>query len=542
MSYVVELSEIALKRLKSEANDWAKGGDNITSGGTISATPLEGSLSSWCANISIPFTEIVFHLHIEIPPVYPFALPSISFKNKVTFPTTDMYLLADGRLDSYGLLPRDPSWTIAKYLNFLQEKLSKMFKPGQVPAINARKYTETFHCHLCSHGGSHSSKYYPPLQCLEMKSVSTIPAINTPFTVPTNPLENLQCFVTRSTPITDPTEIFGYGVVVDITGALYTTAAVLVHSVFTTATTGNYFNFNFQFFIPLFLSQEHWLASGAFTLFKEMTSKIFSKMYQVNQGLYPPPPMQAALVVAAIMNSIPLSIASSNSNLEQQILGYYHLLQLLKGLANSFPEVREGIDEKIKAFIEYPSFRWNHPVRCPNLGRFLQLLHISRTYSWSDIATVFLEEYEIRQVAQYYTMARSDLAPITRNKLVFENYSFTEASRRNMCFMIKFFQFSRSAAFQLVDGTVPENVLRSINSLRDRVMMQKNWTDYHRLLDLPMVSEEEKHILLLGFMEQSAARGYHQPPESVAGRGGGRGGGRGAGAGRGRGGGRGYHG
>jgi ubiquitin-protein ligase len=338
------------------------------------------------------------------------------------------------------------------------------------------------------------------------------------------PLDHIVCYATGCNPITDPEEIFGMGIRVEPTnGLLQTPAEILTYSAFENGVKRSTTNQNLDFFLPIFVSFSHW-RQFAFPLFQRCVTQIFAHTTKLTRkDQFPAPPVQAALLLCSLMNATCLAAeeagtAEKTTANDRFINGYFILLRLLKGLANSIPGVREYAEKKIASFLSSPERRNKDPIRgCPNLGEFILLLHISKKYNWKDVSHVFAEESEIRRVRWYAKehpfLGETECAeelyfPEERLRLTLQ---LTETSRRLICFQVKFLLLSKNVSLnEFADAAVPEGLLKSMKSLHQQIGTLKNWNDYLAFIGLPRVSDSERNMQIISAVKSSAARGYHR--------------------------------
>jgi hypothetical protein len=330
-----------------------------------------------------------------------------------------------------------------------------------------------------------------------------------------NPYEHIICYGTGCNPITDPEEIFGFGVRVELNGLIETPAEVLTLAAFDSGVKRSTMNENLDFFLPIFISLEHW-QKKAFPIFKRSIDRIFAHTTKLPPNEYPYPPVQAILILCALMNSTCLAAEKAGADKrtanDRFINGYFTILRLLKGVANNFPGASEYADKRIASFIKSSTYRNKDPVTgCPNLGEFILLLHISKKYTWNDIALLCMEESDIRRV-RWFLKDHPELIQTDRPfpDRYERNFAATETSRRLISFQVKFLLISKDVNLnEFIDGNAPEELLQMMKKLHNEITEIKTWQEYNSFLNAPTFTNEERNQQLLDAIKESAARGYH---------------------------------
>ena len=387
-----ELSPLAIKRLRREAEAWSQGDNTITSQGTISACPYKDDFSRWCANVILAdgaYAGTNFHIYIEVPPNYPAAAPSAYFKSSINYTSGAQYEV-EGKgisicldlLGNFAFVHSEwatsgeasgwsPSYTISTILITLQGALPDMLRKDRVTVQNTQNAAKGCRC-ACGHKGNQHTQYFPPLACFtkkteDVKNPSSSASVATttssasltslpeelsqllaavpheklqqiilqhlaeetirkalingddkeeeeePSPSPSLSLAHLVCYATGCNPVTDPEEIFGFGVRVEMNGLIETPAEVLTYSAFESGVKRSTTNQNLDFFLPIFVSLEHWTTRGAFELFKKSITEIFRHTTRLHPNQFPAPPVQAAMILCSLMNSTCLAAEQAGS-------------------------------------------------------------------------------------------------------------------------------------------------------------------------------------------------------------------------------------
>jgi ubiquitin-protein ligase len=289
---------------------------------------------------------------------------------------------------------------------------------------------------------------------------STPPAGFVMDAAPCVPQPNVMCYALHKTLKSDPGEIFGFGVAVERQN-VSTPAEVLCKEAFDSGIRTSSQNVLFQHFVPLFVSDAHWLIAKP-VLFAA-TSKIWSTISRVPE---PIPAVAAARVVCRLMNNVVIDVMKADGRSAASdtfISGYFSLLRILVRLASDHPEVQQVADKDWGEFMASSENR--NKDKCPNIGDILPLLCISSRFSWPDVAAAYQEESHIRNV-RWYLHDHPSLASVNPNKMdnrVSITFSATAVSRRMACFQAKFSTLGKAQSpFAFADGTVPAPLIAAI--------------------------------------------------------------------------------
>jgi len=101
-------------------------------------------------------------------------------------------------------------------------------------------------------------------------------------------------------------------------------------------------------------------------------------------------------VLPSLMNT--MVVRMMEGDLYESILaiqGYLSFYHLFLAFTQKYPELVEAIDSRISTFLKNEQGRIKR--NCPNLGEWLPLLACS-SYSWSDVAQIFIREVFDRNV------------------------------------------------------------------------------------------------------------------------------------------------
>ncbi len=320
---------------------------------------------------------------------------------------------------------------------------------------------------------------------------------------PAAPMANIMCYVLHKTPQSEPGEMFGFGVAVERQN-VSTSAEVLCKEAFDSGIRTSSQNALFQHFLPLFVSEAHWLTSKP-SLFA-VTTNIWSAISRVPEAV---PAVAAARVVCRLMNNVVIDVMKADRRSAASdvfICGYFSLLRLLVRLAADHPEVQQIAEKDWAEFMASKENR--NKDKCPNIGDILPLLCISMRFSWPDVAAAYQEESHTRNV-RWYLQEHPSLASVLPNdNRVSITFAATAVSRRMACFQAKFSILGKSQSpFSFADGSVPAPLLAAIKDTYRATDEVTTWDEHYAFLGLQAPSDIR--FALVHAMEESQRLGYH---------------------------------
>jgi len=320
---------------------------------------------------------------------------------------------------------------------------------------------------------------------------------------PAAPEVNIMCYALHKTPKSDPLEMFGFGVAVDRQN-VSTPAEALSREAFDSGVRTSSQNALFQHFLPLFVSEAHWLVAKP-SLFAA-ASIIWSNLSRVPEKVQS---IAAARVVCRLMNNVVIDVMKADSRSAASdtfISGYFSLLRLLVRLAAEHPEVQQMADQDWSEFMASGENRTK--LKCPNIGDILPLLCISSRFSWADVASAYQEESHKRNV-RWYLNDHPHLENVDPNDdRISITFSATAVSRRMACFQAKFSTLGKAQSpFSFADGTVPAPLIAAIKDTYRATDAVSTWNEHYEFLGLqapPNIREALVHAL-----GESKRLGYH---------------------------------
>ena len=340
---------------------------------------------------------------------------------------------------------------------------------------------------------------------------------------PAAPEANIMCYVLHKTPKSEPDEMFGFGVAVERQN-VSTSAEVLCMEAFDSGIRTSSQNALFQHFLPLFVSEKHWVNAKS-SLFA-VSTQIWSAISRVPEAV---PAIAAARVVCRLMNNVVIDVMKADRRSAASdvfISGYFSLLRLLVRLATDHPEVQQIAE---KDWTEFMASRENrNKDKCPNIGDILPLLCISTRFSWPDVAAAYQEESHVRNVRWYLHDHPSLVNIRPDDNRVSITFAATAVSRRMACFQAKFSILGKSQSpFSFADGSVPAPLLAAIKDTYRATDEVTSWQEHYSFLGLQEPSDI--YAALVHARWESQRLGYHGDDQRKRYDSGGRGGGGGRG-------------
>lgn len=196
---------------------------------------------------------------------------------------------------------------------------------------------------------------------------------------------------------------------------------------------------------------------------------------------------------------------------EKVVVGYcalHHLLLWLQARYRS--EINQFVAQTMKSFMEKGTTK----RLCPDLGKFLIYLMISRRTKWHDVAPRFILEVMTRNVRWMVNdrkYRQYDTTSYLRGRSA-AAFTATQTSRRLVMFQV---WFMRKCSAETL-GSYNDRLGRPRTSFRNAVLQKtqsildcKGWTQYFDGLGVRMRSEEDIDQLLCFAVGNSKENGYH---------------------------------
>lgn len=525
------LSPAALKRLQIDLKQLQR--EPIP--GT-NAEPVGDNLSEWVCVVEgaegTPFEKVPVRFALEFPNDYPNNPPHAYFLTPVSYYGGAMVEDEKGRmvvcLDLFGNFKyihtewgSDASgWSSGYSVSSILIQLQAMLSMGE--------YLD---------GSKHSVKRARDFVPEEKYRIEAL----YPETVsaPVEDTSPIQCYITKQNWDKDTDETFGFGVAVDHRGNVSSQCEPLSASAYDSGTRSSVLNKPFAYWLPIYIDAEHWERSKE--RFMTSISSIYDKR---SKGKKLPPELQALNVLSSMMNNAVLSIMELKGNgaaSDHFINGYFAMYRLLLQLTDDYPELKKQVNSDVAAFQTKKDKRSKKVV--PNLGEWLIACLVSDS-TWKDVAEVFIEECDARNVFWYAQGTYNSPAqypelinPDTTKDRVWKTFKATEVSRRIVCFQTRFMAVAKEVALAELDDNLslaPSEKLTELKEVFVRVTSMENWNDYLIWNQQPKLSDDDRCKQLIAALNLSKERGYHR---SIGGGGsrnrGYRGGGRGRNRGRG---------
>ena len=358
---------------------------------------------------------------------------------------------------------------------------------------------------------------------------------------------NFQCYVTKNTILNGHT--IGYGLMLK---------AKKVSSPFEYLSTEAYHggvrksatNESLHGFLPLYISPEHW-GKVKRNFFTEI-NRIHKKLAQTKQRSHRSDEM-ALDVIASLMNQAVVKVCLSKGKGtadDRFIDAYFGLYRLLQQLKIDEPRLVTTVDTRLENFLKDPRNR--HKTHVPDLGEWMIYFLISEKYRWSDVAVVFQEELDARNVFWYVkgtARARATCPDLMEPKADVRNrtkrvFDATAVSRHIVCFQVRFMEQVQEMSLEQLDhryGLPSREVQLQLKEMYREIAAIDNWAAHQKWCHYPVKTDPQRRTQLENSVKLSNAQRYTDGPTGRVGvsqRGGrgGRGrGSRGGGRGRGRG-------
>jgi hypothetical protein len=339
-------------------------------------------------------------------------------------------------------------------------------------------------------------------------------------------------------------ETFGYGITVNNrNGSVSSQCEYLSCTAFENGVRVSSTNQQFQYWLPLFINNKHWLLS------KDLFYKTMKDIYSATGK-----PMinnisieeMSLYVLSSVMNNNVVEVMNAKNNLsanDKFIDGYFAFYRLLLQVKKEYPNISTIADKKIETFLQSSNNRSKNTV--PNLGDWLILLLVSNKYKWTNVSSTFIEECDARNVFWYVQGNYNNPAkcPELSNTTVTTGrctkvFDATQTSRNLVCFQTKFLSIAEQYNIAHLDsqnGLTDDNTKKLLKDVHTKISEIKNWNGYFTWNNMKEISEGDRCSQLINAVKSSQERGYHGNQQNNS-HGNNRGGFSGRGRGRGRGG------
>jgi ubiquitin-protein ligase len=211
----------------------------------------------------------------------------------------------------------------------------------------------------------------------------------------------------------------------------------------------------FEFFLPIFISEEHFARSKG--LFRTSVEAIYASMMarRKSSSKKASSEVQALEVICALMNTACVATSGATGVYHDRFIEcYLSLLRLLKWLVSAFPSCEKHADREIQAFVD--GARDKKSV--PNLGEFLILFHAS-SVDCLKVLPLLVEEVDARNVRWFKDAALQSVA-VCKGRLQ-KTFAETEVSRTLVCFQVKFLELTKRVDLsKFVDGMTPAPLVK----------------------------------------------------------------------------------
>ncbi len=387
-----------------------------------------------------------------------------------------------------------------------KKQYEELLKETEALRIKAQAYDE-----LVSKGVISAA----PAVVAAAAAAAAVPAVSKPS------FAHLVCAVTGSNPDSDPKEIFGFGVEVSQQGTASSPGEILSKTAFDGGVRRSSTNESFSFFLPIFVSNEHF--SNAKACFRSSIEAIYAAMIakrkNAGNNKSTKPEVMVLEVIGSLMNSACVATSDAKSVYHDRFIeAYLSMLRILKWTVLSFPGASKYADSQLQAFID--GARDKSSV--PNLGEFLILFHASsKPESIVTALNAIITEVDCRNVRWFKDpQLKSDAK--CENRLG-KTFAETEISRTLICFQVAFLKLSRKTGDMtaFVDGMAPEGLIKALKEVHVQVKSQKNWADYFSFVGLKVPTQEERLAQLLDAVRYSDKMGYNGGGGGGKGKGGG---------------------
>lgn len=493
------------------------------------ACPLEDNIMIWYGIVvgakDTPYEGIPIRFVLEFDENYPASAPKAFFDTPIKYTGGATYKV-DGRtavcLNIFGNFSHlhtewksasegwSPSYTVSTILIAMQGlMLSDMLSQDIFHVQETVTGALDFICPKTGHVGADSTKWFPKVSLVDASTVTEIKKEEY------NPYKDFYiCYVNKSTH--HDGALLGYGINIDNpkNGTLSSPCEYLSKEAFDEGIRNSSTNKPFGYWMPILVQKDLWTKSSIKQYFIASIKEISQKINFSKQPLHE----QVIKICSSLMNNSVVEIMNNKNNLvanDKFINGYFAIYRLLTCYAEDDSKITEYCDRSLSQFMSSVDRRSKQ--YCANLGELLIYLLVSKKYTWKDIATVFQEECDARNVFWYIagTYTSRGKYPELKDTTVLKDrakkvFDATPISRTLVMFQVKFCQVAKGLDLDTNFGLAPEKVRLELKNTYNTVTKAKDWNDYFKWLDLPLYSEKDRDIQLANAVKVSLRQKYHK--------------------------------
>ncbi|AYV80663.1 MAG: ubiquitin-conjugating enzyme E2 [Harvfovirus sp.] len=505
------------------------------------AAPLDGDMLKWYAIVvgaeGTPYANVPIRFVLEFSDDYPNSAPKAFFDTFVRYIGGASYEVA-GRMavclnifGNFGHVHTEwknmsegwsPSYTVSTILVAMQGlMMSEMLSTSEDDIKRSIDGARAFQCKVTKHDGSDSKKWFPSV----VLSQEELVAYNLEHGIKVkerkyNPLrDHYICYVKKST--FEDNVVLGYGVNIDNPkiGMLSSPFEYLSEEAFNDGIRRSSTNRGFTHWLPILIDTKQW---------HRISKLFFDNVMSIGKGINYgkiDPYETAVKICTSLMNTAVVEIMNNKNNLnanDKFIDGYFAVYRLLVQLVLEKPSVGAFIEGELGSFLK--GYEKRVKALVPNLGELLIYLTVSKKFEWKNIAQVFVEECDARNVFWYAVgnyrnpAAHPELLDVSvsdmRAKKVF---AATEISRNLVMFQVRFSEVARMLTFDVMDsnfGLAPDKLRSDVRGTYNEVGKVTDWSRYMRWLGLPEVTDDTRSQQLIDAVKRSEMNEYHKTASS----------------------------
>ncbi|XP_067650518.1 uncharacterized protein [Haliotis asinina] len=480
----------------------------------VSAVPLDEDMFEWHCNIKQD--DIIYHLLLFFPNNYPYDSPSAEFvpsgfqyNSGATKPGkrgTKICLnifsdFADIHTEwaDQKALGWSPGYTVQTVLmnviSFLAETQDSEWAWMKTANSNNLKLSKSFTCKECGHT---YKKPYPSLDTKPAAKAAKVKDDGKPEIVDYISKDRLKVAKPKS-----QNDLYGYGLVVSgppsrpslTTPCEFLTGESYFGMLKSMGKVQSVMKEELKYFLPLYIHPLHG---------NEIQPTFEATMKELAQLL---PSCKRKTVAEMVLKVIPNLMSATvvefskgtQHTSENSLNGYFALHRLLLWAMETYPELEDIVEERLKVFIDSETNRTKKA--CPHIGEWLLLLTASSKYRWSDAADAYLSESFKRNVMWYVKDdAQLGFVDTDMDYRLTNTLTRTAVSRKLLAFQVLFLDIAMPAGKSRKDllkryddnhGFPSPDMVKQMKGAVQQINDMNTYDDWYKLLKLKPPTKKE---------------------------------------------------
>ncbi|XP_061186101.1 uncharacterized protein LOC133194137 [Saccostrea echinata] len=271
-----------------------------------------------------------------------------------------------------------------------------------------------------------------------------------------------------------------------------------------------------KFFLPMYITPNHG------SMIKETFEKCLNEVAAILPKCKPNKTPLKDLIIKVIPNLMSATVVEFSKGTqhtsENSLNGYFSLHRLFLWALDTYPELQEEIDSRLKVFIDDVSER--SKKACPHIGEWLMLLAASFKYRWQDAAWAYLSESFKRNVMWYVKEdAKLGMLDTDKDYRIRETLQRTLVSRKLLAFQVLFLDIAMPKGKSKADlvkrydnnlGFPTEEMVKQMKESVQLINNMKTYSDWFNVLKIKPLRDDEVFDKLVSAVQYAIdTDGYH---------------------------------